>query len=270
MTQLLLAILDRAETADLVLDAAAEAAARLGTGEIVALIIRHPAMEGILPTEEVAGPAMLAERRSEETARIGALRACFDAWVARGHVGRLQEETGETEPVVTRAAQHSDVLVIGHAPGAERDAGQAMDVALFAAHLPSLFVPVGAGGPLGHRIAIAWKPSAAAERAVASALPLLLKAERVTVLMTAEGAGSDAALAQALLRVAAAGVPVDHVQVDLAGRSTGQALLQEAHKAGADLLVMGAFTRARWTEFLLGGVTREILQNADLPVLMQH
>jgi len=253
-----------------VLDAAGEAAARLGDSEIVALVIRHPAMEGILPTEEVAGPAKLARREEAETARTADIRACFDAWVARGHAARYQEETGETEPVVTRAARHSDVLVIGHAPGAERDASQAMDVALFSVHLPSLFVPISASGPLGRRIAIAWKPSEAAERAVASALPLLLRAEQVTVLMVAEGGAADAALAPALQPLKAAGIPVQQVQVDPAGRTIGQALLQEAHKAGADLLVMGAFTRARWTEFLLGGVTREILQDADLPVLMQH
>lgn len=272
MTQLLLAILDRAETADLVLEAAAAAAARLGGGEIAALVIRHSAMEGIMPTEEVAGPARLAERGSEETARIAAIRACFDAWVARGHAGHWQEQTGETATVLARAAKPGDVLVIGHAPGAERDATQAMDIALFSAHLPSLFVPAGSSGSLGRHIAIAWKPSAVAKHALASAMPLLLKAERVTVLMADEGAGSgvDADLEPLLAPIQAAGIALDRVAITLGGRTVGQALLQETHKVGADLLVMGAYTHARWTECLLGGATREILHKADLPVLMQH
>lgn len=272
MTQLLLAILDRAETADLVLEAAAAAAARLDGSEIVALVIRHPAMEGIMPTEEVAGPARLAERRSEESARIAAIRACFDAWAARGHAGRWQEQTGKTETVLAQAAKPGDVLVIGHAPGAERDATQAMDIALFSAHLPSLFVPAGSRASLGRHIAIAWKPSAAARHALTSAMPLLQKAERVTVLVADEGAGqaADAVLDSLLAPIAAAGPALDRVAITLAGRSVGQALLQEAHKAGADLLVMGAYTHARWTECLLGGATREILHGADLPVLMQH
>jgi nucleotide-binding universal stress UspA family protein len=54
------------------------------------------------------------------------------------------------------------------------------------------------------------------------------------------------------------------------GRKIGVALLEEAHAAGADLLVMGAFTRGRVAEFVLGGATREVLAAADLPVLMQH
>jgi nucleotide-binding universal stress UspA family protein len=54
------------------------------------------------------------------------------------------------------------------------------------------------------------------------------------------------------------------------GRTIGQALIEEAHRAGADLLVMGAYAHGRLAEVILGGATREVLAAADLPVLMQH
>jgi nucleotide-binding universal stress UspA family protein len=47
-------------------------------------------------------------------------------------------------------------------------------------------------------------------------------------------------------------------------------LLIEADKAGADLLVMGAFSHSRLWGFVLGGVTEDILKSASLPVLMSH
>ena len=54
------------------------------------------------------------------------------------------------------------------------------------------------------------------------------------------------------------------------GRKIGEALIAEAHAAGADLLVMGAYTRSRLAEFIIGGATREVLATADMPVLMHH
>ncbi len=50
----------------------------------------------------------------------------------------------------------------------------------------------------------------------------------------------------------------------------GEALLGEAEKAEADLLVMGAYGHSRLRQMVLGGVTRDILGDAAIPVLMVH
>nr|WP_275112899.1 universal stress protein [Rhodopila globiformis] len=50
----------------------------------------------------------------------------------------------------------------------------------------------------------------------------------------------------------------------------GGGLLQAAHDAGADMLVMGAYGRGELRERVLGGVTRDIITRASLPVLMRH
>ena len=47
----------------------------------------------------------------------------------------------------------------------------------------------------------------------------------------------------------------------------GRALLRIAADRGADLLVMGAYGRARLRELILGGATRDVLREAKLPVL---
>jgi nucleotide-binding universal stress UspA family protein len=47
-------------------------------------------------------------------------------------------------------------------------------------------------------------------------------------------------------------------------------LLSHASDLGADLIVMGAYGRSRFREFILGGATRTILQSMTVPVLMSH
>ena len=65
------------------------------------------------------------------------------------------------------------------------------------------------------------------------------------------------------------GIPAEVHAVDGHG-PVGEQLLQKAHELGADLIVMGAYAHGEWREALLGGVTRYMLDHADLPLLMRH
>ena len=47
-------------------------------------------------------------------------------------------------------------------------------------------------------------------------------------------------------------------------------LLSHAADAGIDFIVMGGYGHSRLREFMLGGVTRSILQSMTAPVLMSH
>jgi nucleotide-binding universal stress UspA family protein len=99
---------------------------------------------------------------------------------------------------------------------------------------------------------------------------MLMRAEFVTFLMSTDDGGGSAPPDAALQALRQAGVQVAEHRFHAGGRRIGAALLAEADAAGADLLVMGAYTRGRLPEFVLGGATREVLALADLPVLMQH
>ena len=52
--------------------------------------------------------------------------------------------------------------------------------------------------------------------------------------------------------------------------SIGEALLRDVKAAHCDMLIMGAYTHARLRQLILGGVTRGVLANTDIPVLMAH
>jgi len=68
----------------------------------------------------------------------------------------------------------------------------------------------------------------------------------------------------------------EHVDADLRdscviGNGTVyQEILDGADRIGADLIVMGAYGHARFQEFVLGGVTRTMLEAMTVPVLMSH
>jgi nucleotide-binding universal stress UspA family protein len=94
-------------------------------------------------------------------------------------------------------------------------------------------------------------------------MPILAKAEAVHVLRA---------------RVHEAAVPDILVEHDIPAQAhtvpsdgpVGAQLLRLAHELGADLIVMGAYAHGEWREALLGGVTRYMLDYADLPLFVQH
>jgi len=275
MSRSIIAILDRTETAHPVLAAAALAAAalaadRLGEARIEALHVRHDAREGFMPTEEVMTEQREREIEGEAAQRSADLHEIFEAWRRESDVGDWREVTGETAKVIAEVAAQADLIVIGQASAQRGDTQQVMHVALFDARLTTLLVPEAVVSSLGRNVAVAWKPSEAADRAIDAALPLLLRAEQVTVLVETEDGDREAAPVKLLQTLQQAGVPVTVNRFQAGGRQIGEALLAQARAMGADLLVMGAYTHSRLTEFILGGATREVLATADIPVLMHH
>ena len=52
--------------------------------------------------------------------------------------------------------------------------------------------------------------------------------------------------------------------------SDGEALLSYAADIGADLLVAGAYGHSRAREMVFGGVTRTLIAEMTVPVLLSH
>ena len=136
---------------------------------------------------------------------------------------------------------------------------------------PIVLLPPRGAAAEPRRILLAWKARPEAVRAVAGALPLLTRADAVQVVVVDdEGApehgyepGAD--IAEHLARH---GARVEVLQLSSKGDDVGRLLLSQAAAFGADLLVMGAYGHSRLRERLFGGVTRTVLTEAALPVLM--
>ena len=107
-------------------------------------------------------------------------------------------------------------------------------------------------------------------RAVAAAIPLIQRSEGVVIL----SADSDKTSSDIAPKLADYfnwhGVTAEIRSMKESGAQIGAALLAESAVVGADMLVMGAYTHSRMRQLILGGVTRHILAEATLPVLMAH
>lgn len=121
---------------------------------------------------------------------------------------------------------------------------------------------------IGEHVAIGWNGSTEAARAVALSLDIIQRAKKVTALSIGEtpyGASADELVEYLAVR----GIACEHRNLPSAG-DVGPALLKAANEAGADLFVMGAYSRSRGQEALFGGATYHIVHRATMPVLMTH
>jgi nucleotide-binding universal stress UspA family protein len=148
---------------------------------------------------------------------------------------------------------------------------RAIESGLFESGRPILLSPPSPPRQIASNVLIAWNCSTEQARAIALAMPLLQKAERVTVLTVIGGTGvpgpSDEHLIRYLQRNEIVAKPL---QVELDGRSTGETILATAQSLNCDLLIKGAYTQSRLRQMIFGGATQHVLANAALPVLLAN
>jgi len=187
--------------------------------------------------------------------------------VADGHAGRE----------VTTHARYADLTIVPQglelgSPSADLDA-LPEELAL-AVGRPVLVIPrYGAFPAIGRRILVAWNGSREATRAVHDALPILTRAERVTVLSIdprVEPAGARLPGADIALYLARDGATAQAASVEGADVAVGDLLLSYAADHDIDLIVMGAYGHTRLREMVLGGATRSLLEQMTVPVLLSH
>jgi nucleotide-binding universal stress UspA family protein len=272
--QNILALLNRIETARPVLVAAELVAGRLGLPRIGVLHVRPAVDPTFLPSEEVMTKERERRFNAATAARSADLRGIFETWQAEvgAHLtADWREIVGKTRSIVAAESRAADLTVIGWAPrDRPEDAGEAISAALFDAGAAILMVPETVPLTIARHPAIAWKSDPKSEKAVAAAKPLLVSADRITVLVGKESEDLETTTDALLRIIAEKSNDVAMRDFELGERHIGEALIAEAHAAGADLLVMGAYSHSRAYEWILGGATREMLAHADLPVFMRH
>jgi len=178
-------------------------------------------------------------------------------------------------------ARHADLAILRQPDARGPEAGFASELAhavLVASGRPVLFVPHSGTFPqIGTTVLVAWKESREAARAIADALPFLVRARKVVV-MTVQPSGSDDAedVADVLSGRGVAHFLARHGVIAETRREfaedidVGNLVLSRAADFGADLIVMGGYSRPRLAERVLGGVTHSLLEAMTAPVLMSH
>ena len=150
----------------------------------------------------------------------------------------------------------------------------ALDRALLEFGAPMLMLPPEwTPGPVGDNIVIAWNAGREALRAVHDAMPLLERAKKVTLFAFSAQPSALRKSAETLVdHLAAHGVRAEHISdwTNTGDLTAVEALFASLDTQDADLIVAGAFGHSRLYEGLFGGVTRDLMHQQSLPVLMSH
>jgi nucleotide-binding universal stress UspA family protein len=160
--------------------------------------------------------------------------------------------------------------VIGR-PG--EDEGVSLDTiegALIDSGRPLLIPPAAPLTALPETVAIAWKATPQAARALTAASPFLSMAKQIVVLTVVEDQRApedDADRLMTGLRWHGVPISVRHLQPD---RHNAADTLLSAVAEHAALLVMGGYGHSRLREWIFGGFTLSVLRGAEVPVLMAH
>lgn len=247
--------------------------------DAVAIEVEIPAVSNALSRTLLNVPEMIRNARTLSAQNgSGLLEAAGAKGEAAGVAVRMQTIRSTSELVCDTAAErarYGDIALVGLEPS---NPGTRLlaEAVIFGAGRPTVLLPAGrssgrSSGKIG-RVTIAWDGSRVAARAVADARPLLELASAVNIvtvidekLLKHQGAGKHLAEILGL-----GGSSAQFETISAKGRPIAAALQGHAIETGADLLVMGGYGHSRLRDFVLGGATRGVLANLELPVLLSH
>jgi nucleotide-binding universal stress UspA family protein len=220
--------------------------------------------------EKVAAGIAASERAAQE--RLESLARDVVAQ-QRLPAGAICVDKRDLQPAIALASASvlADVLVFGAAAARSAALGGLFAEALLALRAPCLLAS--SDRLVFGTAAVAWDGSTQAGRALRAALPLLGAASKVIVLHNADDVGGHADPADLddvksyLAQHGAADVSVRIVR----GENVAATLLSAAKAEGCELLVAGAYGRARLFEWMLGGTTRALVHAHEGPhILLAH
>jgi len=262
--------------------------ARQWSAHVTALHVRVDARDVTpLAGEGLSGAMigdMMTTTEKESSERAHAVRAMFERFVEdhavivrEGRAGdgiataSFAAVMGREEDLVAQQARLADLTVVPHLDaGGDVSSSEALHAVLFDSGRPVLIAPLRAPITIGTRVCIAWNGTAESAASVQNALPWMQRAEEVRVL-TAVGYQRRGPSGQELAPyLALHGVNAEIATFAPVQGEVGAGLLAAAREFGCDFLAMGAYSRSRLRQLILGGVTRHVLENSDLPVMMSR
>jgi nucleotide-binding universal stress UspA family protein len=226
-----------------------------------------PALVGDIYSPGIAEAALLTAERERESKNKAALEArlahedvCWD-WA---------DVTDNFVDGVCDAATLSDIIVLNrqldHFPYPDmRDVASCV---LMRARVPIVAVPDDCKRLDLRRALVAWDGQASVAATLRACVPLLQRAEAVEIFTAGDGTvGVDPRLAAEYL--SRHGVHATVRIVENGSQAADQLIAAAAVAYDADYVLMGAYSHGRLME-TFGGVTKRMLRNAKLPLILGH
>ena len=259
--------------------------ARMWDAHLTALHVRVDSRDVAPLAGEGLSGAMIEEMMSatekESSDRSNAVRAMFDRFVAEhgvvvaephagdGATANFASVTGREDDLVAQLARLTDLTVVPHPEaGDDVSSSDALHAVLFDSGRPVLIAPQVPLATMGQRICVAWNGTAESAAAVYAAIPWMQRAAAVRLLSADEYQRRGPGARELASYLALHDIHAEVAQFRPIEKEVGRGLLAAAREFGADMLAMGAYSHSRLRQLILGGVTRHVLENAALPVLM--
>jgi nucleotide-binding universal stress UspA family protein len=229
---------------------------------------------------------MMAATERESGDRASRVRALFDRFVADsgdvaiansaetalktgGPTLSFESIAGREEDVVAQQSRLYDMAVVPHPEaGEDVSSSDALHAVLFDSGRPVLIAPRQVPTTVGTRVACAWNGTGESAAAIAAALPWLHRAEARRILYADEYQRRGPSVEGILAYLHWHEITAEAELFKPVTKDVGAGLLGAVRDFDADLLCMGAYSHSRLRQLILGGVTRHVLENAEIPVLM--
>lgn len=270
---------------------ALETAGNLATMFGAHLVGLHVRTDGATYLDALSGGGLLGSMPAEELAELidrdgdrhcQAVRHHFQEFCGRRNIpvllqasashqaisAELRIEYGDPAGVTASAGRACDITVMRRPTDTGVPQG-VLHAALFETGRPLLLA--GPRPAIAYdRVVIGWRPTAEAARAVAAAMPFLERAKTIEVACVDADAEHRLDALRLVDSLRWRGLAAIARPVVSDGDGEGEALLSAVRHGDGDLLVMGGFGHNRFSQFVMGGVSRHVLQHGDCAVLLAH
>jgi nucleotide-binding universal stress UspA family protein len=257
--------------------AAAKQIAESFDGQVIGLFLNILPMP--IPEEEDSLSAMQIEELIKQAQQFGdrieaKLKERLGRLGTAAEVRRIDVVALSAATIAAREARAVDTFIALRPNGEPQDPAGLVESVLFESGRHLFLVPdeKQTDGSFD-RVLIAWNGSRESTRALAEAMPYLHKAKEVTVVVVDDEFPDDPRVMQGDAVIA----HLKHHGIDAVLHDTrslngnvAATLIAEARVRKANLMVMGGYGHSRLREWLLGGVTRELIHHAPMSLVVAH
>lgn len=227
---------------------------------------------------EYAGSAAMAVSISIEDDRREALRSEYEALTRS--VNGLRATWYEHAPgsSLPQPMMYTDIVFISQ-PNFKQAAGNAIgiiDKLIIDAGIPIVVIPNDwSGSTVGTKPVLGWKESKQAVSVVRHTLSLMRQSEDLDIVAVTKKPNRTKELEGGMeigKYLAAHGIKCQYFERRFGGqdKTKTDVLLRHASLCDRDLIIVGGYSQSRYKEMLVGGMTRDLIKNANLPVLLAH
>jgi nucleotide-binding universal stress UspA family protein len=223
--------------------------------------------------ESYGGAYVLTELLKRLDEQDAAMRARIEAQLSREDVAwSYERQTSDPASALVAWGALADLIVLGRDESSVDSAYRPMSVfgsILAASRTPVLICPKDQKGfdPVGPAV-VAWNDSFEAANALRAALPLLKQASAVHIVTIDEDRDLDFPPLGPSEYLSRHDVHSEMISESKGTLSIGDRLVASAKALDASYLVMGAYGHHRVSEYLFGGVTRSLLRECPLPLVL--